>query len=98
MPGCGMCNPFCGKCKPPMERGLQCPQCGRYYFPEFLQEMICKRCGAVLPERGERQPAFCNYSGMMCAKPCARHKVISRDGIYRPCAYNTPLGKNLQPK
>lgn len=91
MPGCGICNPFCGKCKPPMERGLICPSCGRYYFPEFMNELICKRCGKELPGREVRKAEFCNYSGLMCAKPCARHKVISKDGTYRLCKYNTPL-------
>lgn len=93
MPGCGICNPFCGKCKPPMERGLQCPNCGRFYFPEFSPDLICKRCGTELPGRPERKPAFCHYSGLVCAKPCVRHKIKDKDGVYRPCVYNTPLVK-----
>lgn len=88
MGGCWVCNPFCGQCKPPVVR-LQCPACGKYYFPEITYEKMCKKCGSDLPEYVARPAVWCAFIEQMCAKPCERHQVSPEDGGVRPCAFHT---------
>jgi hypothetical protein len=88
MGGCWVCNPFCGKCKPPVIR-LQCPECSKYYFPELSKEKQCKKCGTVLPEWIPPQAIWCAYIEQMCAKPCGRYSVTPEDDVFRPCAFYT---------
>ena len=96
MGGCWVCNPFCGKCKPPIIR-KQCPECGRFYFPEMSPEIKCKKCGAELPEYIPSPPVWCAFIAQMCAKPCERYTLTSDDGIYKPCAFHTLPQANTQP-
>ncbi|MBP2652762.1 MAG: hypothetical protein H6Q73_331 [Firmicutes bacterium] len=80
---CWVCNPFCGKCKPPL-RIIRCPVCNAHNFANWK---ICKKCGAVLPER---TAVMCSYSGLPCVNPCDKHKISPKDGVQKPCKWNTP--------
>lgn len=86
---CGVCRPYCGKCKPPMEKPLCCSQCGIYTFRSKAIDNKCKKCGSQLPE-----PIYivvkCLRSGMLCANPCGKSKIRRDDGIVRNCLLNTP--------
>ncbi|MBP2645810.1 MAG: hypothetical protein H6Q75_1250 [Firmicutes bacterium] len=86
---CWVCNPFCGKCKPPL-RIIKCSACKAH---NFATEKVCKKCGAVLPELPERPPVLCAYSGLLCVNPCDKHKQAPVNGVQRPCRWNTPPKK-----
>lgn len=86
---CGVCRPYCSKCKPPMEKPLFCSHCGTYTFRLKAIDNKCKKCGSQLPK-----PVYnivkCLYSGMLCANPCGKSKKQRLDGIARKCLLNTP--------
>jgi len=88
--GCGGCNPFCGKCKPKMQKPVQCPFCKSWNMPKLIKNNHCKKCGTDLSELIANPIIMCNFSGLMCARPCARYKVVPKDGLTRPCLQNTP--------
>lgn len=67
---CIGCNPFCGRCKPPLPRPRKCPDCGR--FTMDTAELVCSNCGAELPKPMQPKTEFCNFSGQMCANPCGQ--------------------------
>lgn len=86
-----VCNPYCGKCKPPREPLLICSQCETTNDPEQGEFGFCKACGAQLPPRQVPEPIFCAIVDEMCARPCGRGKdpSISRT-TSRRCIYHTP--------
>jgi hypothetical protein len=88
---CWVCNPSCGKCKPPIQI-VKCPGCGAH---NLANSKNCKKCRSNLPEPVEQSAIRCQYSGMMCANPCNRHQGIPKDGVVRPCNRNTPPKKEL---
>lgn len=67
-----VCNPYCGKCKPPKEPLLECPSCKTMNDPTKGDYKTCRRCGASLPPRKLPVPAFCSRVDAMCANPCGR--------------------------
>jgi hypothetical protein len=83
---CLICNPLCGRCKPPILI-IKCPTCGAYNLANLAN---CKRCGAILPEQAEGPAIKCLYSGMMCVHPCNRHKIVPQHRAVIPCRWNTP--------
>lgn len=89
--GCWSCNPFCGRCKPPRARPVQCPDCQTYNSPDFNQSNQCRKCGAELPvQAAVSRVVLCFYSGLLCANPCQKHTFVGKDGVVRPCRMNTP--------
>ncbi|WP_094606915.1 hypothetical protein SPSIL_047520 [Sporomusa silvacetica DSM 10669] len=83
---CWVCNPSCGKCKPPIQI-VKCPACGAHNLVSIKN---CKKCRATLPEQ-IRQPAImCHYSGLKCVNPCGRHQDTPKDGMAKLCNRNTP--------
>ncbi|HEY3423643.1 MAG TPA: hypothetical protein VGL27_02510 [Negativicutes bacterium] len=86
---CWVCNPSCGKCKPPIQI-VKCPGCGVHNLADIRN---CKKCRAVLPARVEQSTTMCLYSGMMCANPCNKHQEVTKDGVIMPCTWNTPPKK-----
>ena len=67
-----VCNPYCGRCKPPREPLLHCPACKAINDPLKGEFGLCKRCGAALPPRKLPEAAYCNRVGAMCANPCGQ--------------------------
>lgn len=53
---CWICNPVCGRCKPPIQV-IQCPACSS---PSFVSMIKCRKCGAVLPEQVEGAADLCS--------------------------------------
>lgn len=88
--GCGGCNPFCGKCKPKMQKPIQCTKCKGWNMPVLLINNHCRKCGFDLSELITDTVIRCNFSGLLCTRPCGRHKVKAKDGQFKPCAQNTP--------
>ena len=89
MGGCWVCNPFCGKCKPPIKK-LQCPVCGKLNFPELMKENTCSKCGAVLPEIKEER-VWCTFIQQICINPCGKKNAVPADDEPRICEHHTPL-------
>lgn len=85
---CGVCRPFCGKCKPPMEKPLLCGNCGTYTFRKKAVDNKCKKCGAELP-KPDIKVVHCLNSDMLCANPCGRSIILPYDGITHHCMLNT---------
>lgn len=44
---CWICNPYCGRCKPPMPKPVKCTHCGKHTIPDSIDPK-CKKCGARL--------------------------------------------------
>lgn len=90
MPYGHVCNPYCGKCRPPLERPLVCPECETLNYPERGETEFCKKCGARLPEREIRPVIRCSRSGLVCANPCGMNSVLPEDGGLAACTLVTP--------
>jgi len=86
---CWICNPSCGKCKPPIQI-VKCLACRAH---NLANRKTCKKCGTALPERVEGPAVMCSHSGMMCTNPCNKHKIIPKDGVVMPCSWNTLPGR-----
>ncbi len=84
---CWMCNPYCGRCRPPKEKPRSCSQCNKLCFD--TERTTCEKCGAELPPRIKPQPAECLYAGVVCANPCGKSTIESEKPV--PCAYHTAL-------
>lgn len=87
---CVVCNPYCGKCKPPKQKPVKCPACGKYNFLDLMEDTKCIRCRADLPIPPKPAIVKCLYSGLMCANPCKKHTKAYKDGSFMPCSNNTP--------
>jgi hypothetical protein len=85
---CWSCNPYCGGCKPPKQKPIECPACGTYNNAKLS---VCKKCGAQLPPPPKRPIVMCLYIGELCANPCDRHKKPSQDGTLKTCRWHTPV-------
>ena len=85
---CLVCNPFCGRCKPPKPLPAKCPACGAY---NFQQPEKCRVCSAVLPEPPKPVPVMCLYIGEMCANPCQKHKIAVSMKEPVNCPYHTKV-------
>ncbi|MBP2649238.1 MAG: hypothetical protein H6Q74_63 [Firmicutes bacterium] len=86
---CWVCNPFCGKCKPPLKI-IKCSVCNANNLSNGEK---CNKCGANLPELPEGPAVLCAYSGQICTNPCDKHKKAPIRGEPRPCRWNTPPKK-----
>lgn len=85
-----VCNPYCGKCKPPKEPLLLCPGCGTMNDPTRGDYEHCRRCGTKLPERKLPVPAHCARVDAVCANPCGRKNGSPLSNGER-CVYFTPV-------
>lgn len=83
-----VCNPYCGKCRPPKERPLICPQCNRLNDPTQGEIDTCVVCGADLPERTLPVPEYCNLIKEICNNPCGK-KNRSSGTEKVVCIYHT---------
>ena len=91
MPGSmHVCNPYCGRCKPPKEPLLACTACGTFNDPERGEFGRCKECGAELPPRILPTPIKCLRIGQMCARPCKQGEKPGRLPN-ATCTHHTPL-------
>ncbi len=93
---CQYCNPYCGKCRPPRERPRMCPSCSMVVFPEQGDLHACPRCGANLPEKERKRPAFCHNTGLVCANPCGKAKTPNPGKNYLACGWHTPVEKKAR--
>ena len=94
---CMICNPICGKCKPPERRMVVCPECEKLSLFEKHdifdgEKKLCPRCGTEVTELLRIEPITCKYSGLICAYPCGRSTDDSR-GVFLPCMSNTPMSR-----
>lgn len=85
-----VCNPYCGRCKPPKEPLRVCPTCGAYDDSEHSEHGTCKECGGILPPRVLPQPLLCKRINQMCARPCKQGEKPPRTPV-ASCRYHTPL-------
>lgn len=85
-----VCNPYCGRCRPPKEKPLLCVQCDTANFPDRGEFGVCKKCGAELPERRLPIPARCEHAGLICANPCGKSSEPQPLGRLVPCSFRTP--------
>jgi hypothetical protein len=75
--GCWVCNPICGKCKPPAKKAGSCNVCGFVTVFDktdivLKQSLCCKMCGADLSLLVVPAPVCCSYCGQWCAYPCGK--------------------------
>lgn len=89
--GFHVCNPYCGKCKPPKERPVICENCGALNELAPDEPRICKKCGAMVPERVVPEPLLCKVIGEWCANPCKRGEEVPRLVSQKKCIYHTPM-------
>jgi hypothetical protein len=83
---CWVCNPYCGRCKPPQPKPRQCSECGAYQLDP--QKEKCKKCGGILPAHKPPPIVNCGYSGLVCANPCGKARKSADE--YQICKQNTP--------
>lgn len=83
-----VCNPYCGKCRPPKEKPLICPACEAFNDPTLGEFGSCKACGALLPERQLPVPEHCLVVDKVCANPCGRSKKAFEYGK-GSCVYHS---------
>lgn len=81
----GICNPYCGKCKPPKQRPMECPICGKL---NNIELDLCKKCGAPVPKI-DYSTGICSYTGLKCVKPCGRYAIVPKEGLAL-CKFNIP--------
>jgi hypothetical protein len=92
--GCWACNPYCGNCKPPLPKPRPCPSCQRLCFNPT--EETCPNCYKQLTPYISPKVVKCSYSGLVCANPCNKHKIILPGGRVMPCKTNTPPAKRIK--
>lgn len=83
----GVCNPYCGLCKPPKPRPRICPKCRTANFRP--QDTNCKKCGEGLPAFIPPPVVLCNFCGLTCANPCGKSKQAVPDGGFQLCHLRT---------
>lgn len=90
---CQVCSPFCGKCKPPMEKPAQCQICFTFNKPE---NRICKKCGADMPKRitPKNGPSLCRYTDTICQTLCSLSAIVPKNGVAVRCAKDRKLNKH----
>ena len=83
---CYVCNPQCGRCRPPRPAPVKCPECGRLVFGGGI---CCTYCGACLPI----QPSvFCEFAKRVCFVPCVRANETNSDGSENKCPWGERFG------
>lgn len=86
-----VCSPYCGRCKPPKESLMTCPNCQNVIDPEIeYNDGICAKCGAQLPPRQVWEPIFCLKIKEWCARPCGMGKIEPKFYV-KTCVHHTPL-------
>lgn len=93
---CMICNPTCGKCRPPDWRTITCPECEKITLFTRHQSLSggvhrCKHCESDLSHLVFVDPVFCGYSGQVCAYRCGRYRD-DNVGEYHTCTHFTPVG------
>ena len=83
---CYVCNPQCGRCRPPRPAPAKCPDCGRLVFGGATR---CVHCGAYLPNQSS---IFCEFAKRTCFVPCVRASESSSDGIENKCPWGERFG------
>ncbi len=87
--GCMVCNPFCGRCRPPQPKPMKCDSCGKLALRTRYETWECNHCGAPLPPRPKIK---CNWSGRMCDVPCMYNAMDNPTGELHPCRW-PPVAK-----
>ena len=92
--GCWLCNPLCGRCKPPWRKCI-CPECGQAVLVEKKKYLAadhinCDSCGADVTDVIYVEPVKCGFSGWWCAYPCGKSKRDYSEEHGR-CTFNTPI-------
>lgn len=82
--GCMVCNPFCGRCRPPQPHIVRCPECGKLVMRGRREPWTCPQCGAALPPREKLR---CNWTGMLCDIPCMRNIRENPSGELHDCPW-----------
>ena len=81
---CWICNPYCGKCRPPDPKPVTCAECGEFVMLERNDLWICSRCGSDLPRRKVYR---CNWTGRECDIPCMRNVQANATGLLHACPW-----------
>ena len=92
---CYVCNPQCGRCRPPRPRALKCPECGRLTMleaPAVSDEAlrVCRHCGAALPKP---EAVACRFAGRECYVPCVRACEEPESGSPEACPWGDEFGR-----
>lgn len=106
MPGtCFVCNPTCGKCRPPLKKAGFCPSCaGITLFDQAevlsKKRLLCGTCKLDITDYVRPEPLICTFCGLPCAYPCGRaeEEPTLERGL---CGWRTPLesrGRNPDPE
>lgn len=83
---CYVCNPQCGRCRPPRPAPAKCPECGRLILGG---ESNCRCCGA----RAQSRPGvFCRFTERMCHVPCVRANETNPEGFAGQCPWGERFG------
>lgn len=93
--GCWICNPMCGRCKPPAYKSVKCPECGALNIiqkADVIERtgLACKRCAHDLTEEVVPKPIRCKFSGLVCAYPCGKSVSGKEEYGNNKCEFNTP--------
>lgn len=73
---CWGCNPLCGGCKPPREKAVECPSCGRMNILTLQakgepKSVVCEDCSHDLTVYSIPKAKECiRFGGVVCANPC----------------------------
>lgn len=92
---CWACNPYCGRCRPPKRRSVECPNCGELLTFDKQQSLdgdvhVCYACDADVTALAHVQPLFCKKDGNWCAYPCGSHDTASDEADFA-CKHRTPV-------
>lgn len=91
---CYVCNPQCGRCRPPRRGMRRCPYCNVLAMPsddsDILGENVCPRCGRTLPEP---ESTKCEYTRRLCGIPCVRAVEEAESGLSEPCPWGDDFGR-----
>lgn len=83
---CYVCNPQCGRCRPPRPAPRKCPECGKLVLGEASS---CRHCGARLQSR---PGVFCKFTDRICLVPCVRANELNPEGFAAQCPWGERFG------
>lgn len=83
---CYVCNPQCGRCRPPRPAPEKCSECGKLVLGGMR---VCTHCGSPMPAR---QAVFCKFTGRACFIPCVRANEFDPQNPKASCPWGEQFG------